>query len=97
MIKFVIAILASLIPITPVVFYFMNRRKNDPVKTTKDLVLAFKAYNVFILLMAMGVAVVWLASPTTVMVCYSRLQAIHTQGWRLLFPQDWLVSVQVLP
>jgi len=90
MFKIVVAILASLIPIAPVVLYFLNRRRSDPLKTTKDLVLAFKVYNLFILLMALGVGVVWLASPSTVMASgllqevasdpYARLAAALSTG-----------------
>lgn len=88
--KIVVALLASLIPIAPVIFYFLNRSKNDPLKATKDLVLVFKAYNIFILLMAMGVAIVWLASPTSVLASgllqdaandpYARLAAAISTG-----------------
>jgi len=90
MFKLVVAILASLIPIAPVVFFFLNRSKNNPIKATKDLVLAFKVYNLFILLMAVGVGVVWLASPTTAMASgllqqaatdpYARLAAALSTG-----------------
>jgi V/A-type H+-transporting ATPase subunit K len=90
MFKIVVAVLASLIPIAPVVFFFLNRRRNDPLKATKDLVVAFKTYNLFILLMALGVAIVWLASPSTVMASgllqeaasdpYARLAAALSTG-----------------
>lgn len=65
MIKIVVAILAGLIPMAPIFMYFMNRRNNNPLKTTQDLVLAFKGFNVIIGLMAFGLAAVWLASPTS--------------------------------
>jgi V/A-type H+/Na+-transporting ATPase subunit K len=81
--KIVIAVVASLIPIAPIVFYFLNRSRNDPVKTAKDLVLAFKAYNIFILLMAVGVGIVWLASPTTAMAS-GLLQAVATDPYARL-------------
>jgi hypothetical protein len=40
--------------------YFVSLRSNDPVKATKKLVFAFKGYNVFLILMALGIGVVWL-------------------------------------
>jgi V/A-type H+-transporting ATPase subunit K len=52
MIKIVIVVLATLIPVAPVVMYFLNKRSNNPLKSAKDTVLAFKAYNGAILLMA---------------------------------------------
>lgn len=90
MFKIVVAILASLIPIAPVVFYFMHRRKSDLIKATNDLVLGFKVYNLFIFLMALGVGIVWLASPTNAMASgllqaavsdpYARLAAALSTG-----------------
>jgi V/A-type H+-transporting ATPase subunit K len=67
MIKIVVAILAGLIPMAPIFMYFMNRRNNNPLKTTQDLVLAFKGFNVIIALMALGLAVVWLSTPSMAM------------------------------
>jgi V/A-type H+-transporting ATPase subunit K len=55
MIKIVIVILATLIPVAPVVMYFINKRSNNPLKSAKDMVLAFKVYNGALLLMAIGV------------------------------------------
>jgi len=67
MIKIVIVILATLIPLAPFVMYFVSLRGHDPLKTAKNLVFAFKGYNVFLILMALGVGVVWLFSPQTVL------------------------------
>jgi V/A-type H+-transporting ATPase subunit K len=67
MIKIVVAILAGLIPLAPLFTYFMSRRNNNPLKSTQDLVLAFKGFNVLIALMAVGLAVVWLSTPSTAM------------------------------
>ena len=67
MIKIVIVTLATLIPLAPVVMYFVSLRSNNPLKATKDLVFAFKGYNVFLILMALGIGAVWLVSPQTVL------------------------------
>ena len=67
MIRMIIVIMASVIPVTPVVMYFMNRYSNNPVKTAKDLVVVFKSYNFVLALMALGIGVVWLVSPETVL------------------------------
>jgi V/A-type H+-transporting ATPase subunit K len=67
MIKIVIVTLATLIPLAPVVMYFVSLRSNNPLKTTKDLVFAFKSYNLFLVLMALGFVAVWLISPSTVL------------------------------
>ena len=67
MIKIAIVTLATLIPLTPVVMYFVSLRSNNPVGATKNLVFAFKGYNLFLILMALGIGVVWLVSPQTVL------------------------------
>jgi V/A-type H+-transporting ATPase subunit K len=67
MFKFVIVILATVIPLAPFVMYFVSQRSNNPVKAAKDLVFAFKGYNVFLFLMGLGIGVVWLVSPETVL------------------------------
>ena len=67
MLKIVIVTLATVIPLAPFVMYIMAQRSNNPVKAAKDLVFAFKGYNAFLILMALGIGVVWLFSPATVM------------------------------
>jgi V/A-type H+/Na+-transporting ATPase subunit K len=66
MIKMMIVILATVIPLAPFVMYIVSQRSNNPLKATQDLVFGFKAYNVFLALLGLGVAVVWLISPETV-------------------------------
>ena len=67
MIKIVIVTLATLIPLAPIVMYFVSLRSNNPLKATMDLVFAFKSYNAFLVLMALGIGAVWLISPQTVL------------------------------
>ena len=67
MIKIVIVALATLIPLAPVVMYFVSLRTKDPVKAAQKLVSGFKGYNVALLLLGLGIAVVWLFSPQTVL------------------------------
>jgi len=67
MIKIVIVALATLIPLAPVVMYFVSLRTKDPVKAAQKLVSGFKGYNVVLLLMGLALVVVWLASPQTVL------------------------------
>ena len=66
MIKVIIVTLATVIPLAPVIMYFVSLRSNNPLKTAKDLVFAFKGYNVFLALLGLGVGVTWLISPETV-------------------------------
>jgi V/A-type H+-transporting ATPase subunit K len=44
------------------------------VRATQDLVVGFKAFNVMLGLMALGVIAVWLASPNTVLAAGAALQ-----------------------
>jgi V/A-type H+-transporting ATPase subunit K len=67
MIKMIIVLLATLIPLAPFVMYFVGLHNNNPVKATQNLVFAFKGYNVFLALMGLGIIVVWLISPDAVM------------------------------
>lgn len=64
--KIVVAVIANLIPLAPIGFYFLYQRRQGTVGATKRLVQGFKIYNIVIILMALGVGVVWLASPGTV-------------------------------
>ena len=65
MMRIVVAVMASAIPLAPVVFYFFYRRWDNPGVATKKLLLGFKGFNVLIGLMALAIAIVWLASPST--------------------------------
>ena len=47
--------------------YFVSLRSNNLLKTAKDLMFAFKSYNLFLALMALGIVLVWLISPDTVL------------------------------
>lgn len=64
MLTVVVVIMASLIPLLPIGVYFMNKRTNNPLQSTQNLVLAFKGYNLLIAMMAVGLGLVWLASPS---------------------------------
>lgn len=65
MMKWIIALIAGLIPMAPAVIYFVYRRRNATLDAAKGLVIGLKSFNALIGLMAAGVSVVWLASPTT--------------------------------
>ena len=67
MLKMIIVLLATLIPLAPFMMYFVGLRNNNQLKATQNLVFAFKGYNVFLALMGLGIIVVWLISPEAVM------------------------------
>ena len=84
MIKIVIVTLATLIPLAPVVMYFVSLRSNNPLKAAKDLVIAFKGYNLFLILMALGIVAVWLISPQTVLAAGTFAATVATDPYASL-------------
>ena len=67
MIRVSIAILAGLLPMIPAVIFFLRQRNQEPARATHKLVLGLKGFNLVLGLMAAGVGIVWLFSPSTVM------------------------------
>jgi len=67
MITVVVVVLATLIPMLPIGAYFMNKRTNNPLQSTQNLVLAFKGYNLMLGLMALGVVTLLVLSPESVL------------------------------
>ena len=74
MIKVILVALASLVPLIPIIVFLTNRRGNDPAKATRNLVAVFKGFNLLIGLMAAVVAIIWLASPSSVLAAGAALQ-----------------------
>jgi V/A-type H+-transporting ATPase subunit K len=54
--------------------YFVSLRSNNPLKTAKDMMFAFKGYNLVLALMALGIVLVWLISPDAVLAAGVALQ-----------------------
>lgn len=63
----IVAMLVGLVPVVPAVVFFIRQRGNAPVKATQNLVLGINGFNAILGLIATGIGVVWLFSPTTVM------------------------------
>ncbi len=61
------AVLVGLIPVVPAVIYVVQNGKTSPAKALSRLVTGFNAFNFLIGMMAAGLAMAWLASPTTVL------------------------------
>jgi V/A-type H+/Na+-transporting ATPase subunit K len=61
------AVSLGLVPMIPAVIYFMRERKTGPARATRGLMLGFTGFNLVLALMAAGLAMVWLASPATVL------------------------------
>jgi V/A-type H+-transporting ATPase subunit K len=64
MIELVVAILVGLVPTIPATIYFLHRRRSAPASATRGLVVGLNGLNVVLGLMATGLGIVWLASPS---------------------------------
>lgn len=67
MIKLSIAFLAGLLPMVPAVIFFLRQRKQEPARAARGLLWGLGGFNVVLGIMAAGVGIVWLLSPSTVM------------------------------
>ena len=63
----IVAVLVGLLPILPAIIYFFHQRRNSPSEATRTLVYGLNGFNVLLGLMATGVGVFWLFSPTAAM------------------------------
>jgi len=78
MMKFVVLIAAGLIPMIPAMIFFLRQRKHRLEKATNGLLLGLKGFNIIVGLMAAGIGIVWLASPSTVLAMGLNAQAPTT-------------------
>ncbi len=79
----VFAVLVGLIPVIPAVVYVLQNGKTNPAKALSRLVTGFNAFNFLIGMMAAGLAMVWLASPSTVLAA-GMAQAANTDPYLTL-------------
>lgn len=61
------AVLVGLIPVIPAVVYVLQNGKLTPAKALSRLVTSFHTFNFLVGMMAAGLIMVWLASPTRVL------------------------------
>lgn len=64
MLVFVIAMIVSLIPLAPAVIYFMRRRNEATEDATRRLLMGLNGFNAVLGLMAVGLGIMWLFSPS---------------------------------
>lgn len=63
----IVAVLIGLLPVLPALIYFLHERRSSPSEATRTLVLGLNGFNVLIGLMAAGLGLFWLFSPTAAM------------------------------
>lgn len=63
----IIAVLVGLVPVVPAVIIFLRERDKVPTLATRNLVFGLNGFNAVLGLMASGIALVWLFSPSAAM------------------------------
>ncbi len=61
------AVLVGLVPMIPAVIFFLRERQAGPARATRGLLMGLTGFNVIIGLMAAGIGLLWLASPSAAM------------------------------
>ncbi len=64
MLKLIVAFFVSLVPMIPAVIYFLHERRYGPRRATRGLMVGLNGVNLVLGLMAVGVGIMWLFSPT---------------------------------
>jgi V/A-type H+-transporting ATPase subunit K len=67
MVEWMIILVAGLVPMVPAIAFALHRRHLAPASAARGLVAGLNGLNVILGLMAVGIGVVWLASPATVL------------------------------
>lgn len=84
MIKLIVASIAGLIPMAPVIIYFGYRGRKTALNAVKGLVVGLNGVNIFLGLLAAGIGLVWLASPTNALAASSNAAAAVTDPYASL-------------
>lgn len=63
----ILAVSVSLIPMAPAVIYFIRQRRGGLTGATRGLLMGLTGFNAVLGLMAVGLGVMWLFSPSTVL------------------------------
>ncbi len=81
MLIFVVALFVSLIPMIPAVIYFMRERNHEKAGATRRLLMGLNGFNAILGLMAVGLGILWLFSPSTVMAAGTNAAAAETNPY----------------
>ena len=72
-----VVVLIGLIPMIPAVIYFLYERQHALDRATRGLLLGLNGFNVVLGLLALGVGLVWLFSPSTAMAAGLKQAAVN--------------------
>jgi V/A-type H+-transporting ATPase subunit K len=75
MIQLIAAILTGLVPMLPAAVFFLHERRQSPVRATRGLVWGLHGFNIIVGLMAAGIGLIWLVTPSTALALGSAAQA----------------------
>ena len=78
------AVLVGLVPMIPAVIFFLRERKSEPTRATRGLLMGLTGFNVVLGLMAAGIGLVWLASPSTAMAAGLGAEAVVADPYATL-------------
>jgi V/A-type H+-transporting ATPase subunit K len=78
------AVLVGLVPMIPAVIFFLRERNSKPTRATRGLLMGLTGFNVILGLMAAGIGLVWLASPSTAMAAGLGAEAVVADPYATL-------------
>ena len=81
MIKLIVMLLAGLLPMVPAVFFFLHQRKQEPARAARGLLWGLGGFNLVLGLMAAGIGMVWLLSPSTVLAFAGEAQQVASDPY----------------
>ncbi len=75
----IFAVLVGLIPVVPAVVYLLQNGKTNPAQAVSRMVSGLNGFNLLVGLFAAGLAVVWFASPTSVLAAGAAQEGVVDQ------------------
>ncbi|MCD6475954.1 MAG: hypothetical protein J7K85_06770 [Anaerolineaceae bacterium] len=84
MILLISSIIIALIPMIPAVIFFLREKGTTPQRATRRLILGLNAFNIIIGLMAAGVGILWLVTPTPVFASVVGQQTVSSDPYAAL-------------
>ena len=75
----IFAVLVGLVPVVPAVVYLLQNGKTNPAQAVSRMVSGLNGFNLLVGLFAAGLAVVWFASPTSVLAAGAAQEGVVDQ------------------